>query len=167
MMAKNEFRFLNSRQLWANTQSDQAHQLMKRVRPSAPWCVNADGVCVCVCHSLCCYLDELLEELHSLTELAAQADLGDHPQLNLVEPVQKQVQIGRGSPEVLPAESVVQQLVLGRKMQENECWCWTVQLLLPHNDASLIFFSMLMFSLGGCTTSCMQLKSSQSNMVIW
>lgn len=94
--------------------------------------------CVCVCHSLCCYLDELLEELHSLTELAAQADLGDHPQLNLVEPVQKQVQIGRGSPEVLPAESVVQQLMLGRKMQENECW--TVQLLLPHNDASLIFF---------------------------
>lgn len=76
---------------------------------------SQQGGCVCVCYSLCCYLDKLLEELHSLTELAAQADLGDHPQLNLVEPVQKQVQVGRGSPEVLPAKSVVQQLVLGRK----------------------------------------------------
>ena len=94
------------------------------------WCVTVDGVCVCVCHSLCSYLDELLKKLHSLTELAAQADLGDHPQLDLVEPVQKQVQIGRGSPEVLTAESVVQQLVLGRNMRENyggvgvcSCFC--------------------------------------------
>lgn len=129
---------------------------------------------MCVRYSLCCYLDKLLEELHSLTELAAQADLGDHPQLNLVEPVQKQVQVGRGSPEVLPAKSVVQQLVLGREKKAITffCWCWTVQLLRLHNDASLIFlfsfFSRLMFSLrGGCATSCMQLKSSQSNMVIW
>lgn len=118
-------------------------------------------------HSLCGYLDELLEELHSLTELAAQADLGDHPQLDLVEPAQKQVQVGRGSPEVLPAERVIQQLVLGRKRRRDYCGHWIVQRRLLHNDPSLIFL-MLMFSLGGgCATSCMQLKSSQSNMVIW
>lgn len=60
------------------------------------------------------YLDELLEELDSLTELSAEADLSDHPQLDLVEPAQEQVQIGCGSPKVLPAKRVVQQLMLGR-----------------------------------------------------
>lgn len=69
-------------------------------------------------YSLCSYLDELLEELDSLTELPAEADLGDHPQLNLVEPAQKQVQIGRGSPKVLPAKRVIQKLMLGRGREE-------------------------------------------------
>lgn len=64
-------------------------------------------------YSLSSYLDELLEELDSLAELSAEADLSDHPQLNLVEPPQKQVQIGRGSPEALPAKRVIEQLVLG------------------------------------------------------
>lgn len=64
-------------------------------------------------HSLRCDLDELLEELHSLAELRAQTHLGHHPQLHLVEPAQEQVQVGRGPAEVLPAERVVQQLVLG------------------------------------------------------
>lgn len=40
-------------------------------------------------HSLCSYLDELLEELDSLAELAAEADFSDDPQLNLVEPPQE------------------------------------------------------------------------------
>ncbi len=66
-------------------------------------------------YSLSSYLDELLEELDSLAELSAEADLGDHPQLNLVEPPQKQVQIGRGSPEALPPERVVEQLMLGER----------------------------------------------------
>lgn len=60
------------------------------------------------------YLNELLEELDSLAQLPAEADLSDHPQLNLVEPAQKQVQIGRGSPEALSAKRVVEELVLGR-----------------------------------------------------
>lgn len=65
-------------------------------------------------YSLCGYLDELLEELDPLAELSAETDLSDHPQLNLVEPPQKQVQIGRGSPKALPAKRVVEQLMLGR-----------------------------------------------------
>lgn len=64
--------------------------------------------------SLGSYLDELLEELDSLAELSTEAHLSNHPQLNLVEPAQKQVQVGRGSPEVLPAERVVEELVLWR-----------------------------------------------------
>lgn len=80
--------------------------------------VQQPNVCVKISnrsHLLCSYLDELLEKLHSLTELTAQADLSDHPQLNLVEPAQKQVQIGCSSPEVLSAKCVVQQLVLERE----------------------------------------------------
>lgn len=69
-------------------------------------------------YSLSSYFDELLEELDSLAELSAEADLGDHPQLNLVEPPQEQVQIGRGSPEALPAKRVVEQLMLGRGGEE-------------------------------------------------
>lgn len=69
-------------------------------------------------YSLRSYLDELLEELDSLTELPAEADLGDHPQLNLVEPAQKQVQVGRGSPKVLPTKCVVQKLMLGRRREK-------------------------------------------------
>lgn len=110
--------------------------------------------------SLRSYLDELLEELDPLAELTTQADLGDHPQLDLVEPAQKKVQVGRGSPEVLPAEGVVEELVLvrggGRQSAE----------LVERT-------STLPGSLERCAgrvhvgTSCMQLKSSQSNMVIW
>lgn len=69
-------------------------------------------------YSLCGYLDELLEELDSLTELSAEADLIDHPQLDLVEPAQEQVQIGCGSPKVLPAKRVVQQLMLRERRGE-------------------------------------------------
>lgn len=69
-------------------------------------------------HSLRCDLDELLEELHSLAELRAQTHLGHHPQLHLVEPAQEQVQVGRGPAEVLPAERVVQQLVLAEERDE-------------------------------------------------
>ena len=65
-------------------------------------------------YALCSDLDELLEELDSLAELPAEADLSDHPQLDLVEPAQEQVQVGRGSPEALPAKRVVEQLMLGR-----------------------------------------------------
>lgn len=65
-------------------------------------------------YSLCGYLDELLEELDSLTQLSAEADLSDHPQLNLVEPPQEQVQVSRGPSEALAAKRVVEQLMLGR-----------------------------------------------------
>lgn len=103
MMAKKEFKFLNSRQLRTDTQS----QL------KAPTCCVCVRVCVHgVGHSLRCDLDELLEELHSLAELRAQTHLGHHPQLHLVEPAQEQVQVGRRPAEVLPPERVVQQLVL-------------------------------------------------------
>lgn len=87
------------------------------------------------------YLDELLEELDSLTELSAEADLSDHPQLDLVEPAQEQVQIGCGSPKVLPAKRVVQQLMLGRGggrrlggaglELDSSCVCVCVR-VLPH-----------------------------------
>lgn len=77
-------------------------------------CVTVSGRC----HSLCCYLDELLEELDSLAELWAEAHLGDHPQLNVVEPPQKQVQISRCSPEALPAKRVVEQLMLEGRREE-------------------------------------------------
>lgn len=66
-------------------------------------------------HSLCSYLDELFEELYSLAELSTEADLGDHPQLNLVEPPQEQVQVGSGPSEALAAKRVVEQLVLGKR----------------------------------------------------
>ncbi len=66
-------------------------------------------------YSLCSYLDELLEELDSFAELSAEADLSDHPQLNLVEPAQEQVQIGRGSLKAVPAKRVVEQLMLRRE----------------------------------------------------
>ena len=58
-------------------------------------------------------LDELLEQLDPLAQLATQTHLGDHPQLHLVEPAQEQVQVGRGPPEALPSKRVVEQLVLG------------------------------------------------------
>lgn len=109
-MAKNEFKFLNSRQLQTKARHKNGCNLKHRTRRLYIKYVTASSRS----NSLCSYLDELLEELDSLTELPAEADLGDHPQLNLVEPAQEQVQIGRGSPEVLPAERVVQQLVLGR-----------------------------------------------------
>lgn len=148
MMAKNEFRFLNSLQLRANTQarpSSSCDQVRAGGRASRHALVRDSPQRAG--HLLCGYLDELLEELHSLTELAAQADLGDHPQLHLVEPAQEQVQVGRGSPEVLPAERVIQQLVLGRQRRKDYWRHWTVQRLQLHNDPSLI--TMLTFGLGG------------------
>lgn len=72
-------------------------------------------------HSLCSYLDELLEQLDSLAELTAEADLGDHPQLHLVEPPQEQVQVRRRPPEVLTAKRVVQQLMLSRGEKRIKC----------------------------------------------
>lgn len=71
-------------------------------------------------YSLCSYLNELLEELDSLAELPAEADLSHHPQLNLVEPAQEQVQIGCGSPKALPAKRVVEQLMLWRGGRRHE-----------------------------------------------
>lgn len=61
MMAKKEFRFLNSRQLWANPQSDQTH--------GSRCCVTADGarVCVCVCETHCAAI--LMNFLRSCTLL--------------------------------------------------------------------------------------------------
>lgn len=66
-------------------------------------------------HSLCSYLDKLLQELDSLAELSTEADLSDHPQLNLVEPSQEQVQVSRGPPKALTAKRVVEQLMLGEE----------------------------------------------------
>ncbi|TNN78190.1 hypothetical protein EYF80_011695 [Liparis tanakae] len=114
MMAKNELRFLNSRQLWTHKRDTK--------RLSSPGCTNRHPMKrVTVSgrrHSLCCYLDELLEELDSLAELRAEAHLGDHPQLDVVEPPQKQVQISRGPPEALPAKRVVEQLMLEGRREE-------------------------------------------------
>lgn len=69
-------------------------------------------------YSLCSYLDEFLEELDSLTQLSTEADLSDHPQLNLVEPPQEQVHVSCGSSEALAAKSVIEQLMLGRAQEK-------------------------------------------------
>lgn len=116
-------------------------------------------------YSLCSYLDELLEELDSLTELSAEADLGDHPQLNLVEPAQKQVQIGRGSPKVLPAKRVVQKLMLGRGGRRHLGGAGGQ--LLPLCVYQALLLQSFFLGRRVCATSCIQLKSSQSNIVIW
>lgn len=77
-------------------------------------------------YSLCSYLDELLEELYSLAELSTEADLSDHPQLNLVEPPQEQVQVSSGPSGALAAKRVVEQLVLGERKEETSGRAWRV-----------------------------------------
>lgn len=61
-------------------------------------------------------LDELLEELNAFAERCAQTDLRHHPQLNLIEALQKQLQIRRGASVRLTAERVIHQLVLRTHM---------------------------------------------------
>jgi hypothetical protein len=92
MMAKNEFRFLNSRQLEKATsttsvrETEEAfpyHQLsIKRAH------LQSESVfdCLRAPHSLSSDLDELLEQLNPFAELTTQTHLRHHPQLHLVEP---------------------------------------------------------------------------------
>lgn len=63
-------------------------------------------------HSLSGNLDELLEKLHSFVELRTQTHLCDHPELDLIEPPQEQIQIHSGFLEVLPPKCVVDELKL-------------------------------------------------------
>lgn len=61
---------------------------------------------------LCSYLDELLEQLHSLAQLSAEAHLSDHPQLDLVEPPKEKVQVGSCPSKAVSAKCVVEELML-------------------------------------------------------
>ena len=63
-------------------------------------------------HSLGSDLDKLLEKLHSFAEMRAQTNLCDHPQLDLIEPPQEQIQVGCRPLEVLPPESVIDEFML-------------------------------------------------------
>ncbi len=69
--------------------------------------------------SLCCDLDELLEELDAFAERGTQTNLCDHPQLNLIKAPQEQIQISRGLLEMLTAKRVVDQLMLKHKYTDN------------------------------------------------
>lgn len=159
-MAKNEFRFLNSRQLWANTQAGPSSSCD---RPSMHWCVAAGGGVATHCAAILmnflrsCTL--LLSWLHRQTSVTTHSWTWLNRRRNRSRLAVVLLKFCR--PKVWYSSSC-----WGEKRRRDYRRRWIVQRLLLRNDPSLIFL-MLMFSLGGCATSCMQLKSSQSNMVIW
>lgn len=71
-------------------------------------------------HSLGSDLEKLLEKLHPLAELRAQADLCDHPELDFVEPPQEQVQVHRGFFQILPTKRVIDEFELSQPQEEGE-----------------------------------------------
>lgn len=97
--------------------------------------------------------DELLEKLHTFAELGAQAHLGDHPELGLVKPAQEQVQVHRGLLNVLPPEGVIDEFQLAGVT-------WGKKTRMSHDFTGLR--GNRNPALRPSTTSCTQLKSSQS-----
>ena len=61
-------------------------------------------------------LDELLEQSGSLHQVFAEAKLGHHPVLHLIEATHKPLQVGRdGAGELVAAKYVVDELHLGMR----------------------------------------------------
>lgn len=61
---------------------------------------------------LCCELDELPQDAHTLTQAGGHADLCCNPKLNLVEASDENVQVGGYLTEMVTTKCVVNQLVL-------------------------------------------------------
>lgn len=63
-------------------------------------------------HLLSSDLDEFLQQLHTLAQLAAEQDLRGHPQLDLITSLEQKAEVHRVLPTSLPAEREVDQLLL-------------------------------------------------------